>query len=188
MTRFYTVINWITINIKIFTKHAIDAKLGYIAFSNRPYSLNWNSHLPLLKEVTGDYIENLLVPEGLGVYKLIVEATKAAEELVHKWIPCSQIVKWYSDFWEVLPQNTSKSTEISHILNRMSAQWFDIIAFGDSKNDLCVFEKVAVSLAIGDCASLIIIATFRAPDFAHNGVEWAFQNIPLGEDDFELYN
>ena len=67
----------------------------------------------------------------------------------------------------------------------MSAKWSDIAAFGDSENDLCVFQKAAVSLAVGDCLALTKLATFHAPDFAHNGVEWAFQNIPLGGNDFE---
>lgn len=173
---------------KNFAKHALDIGVEYIAFSDRPFSPHRKLHLPLLKEVTGGIIETLPVSEGLGVYKLIVEATKTSEELVRKWIPSSQIVKWHPAFWEVLPQNTDKSMGISHILNYMSAQWSDIIAFGDSKNDLCVFQNAAVSITVGDCPSLTKFATFHVPDFAHNGMEWAFQNILLGENNCEPNN
>lgn len=169
-----------------FQKFAVVAKnidIEFVAFSNRPVFSNTKINMNIPKEVIGNFSDSAPILKEFGVYKLIVEPSNKAETLVRQLIPNSQINKWSSDFWEVVPQNVNKLTGIAHFLSYVSADWSNVIAFGDGENDFPVFQKAAVSIAVGEnCSSIKNIATFNVPNFANNGVEWAFENLRLLEE------
>ncbi len=86
-----------------------------------------------------------------------------------------------SYFYDIVKRGTSKGTGIEKFCDKMNIDLVDCIAIGDNKNDLSMFEKVGMSVAMGNATDYIKSkANFITETNDENGVA-NFLNMMIKE-------
>lgn len=86
------------------------------------------------------------------------------------------------DFYECVPAGHSKATAIEVILDHLKLKLADAIVFGDSLNDLPMFELVPNAVLMGKHdRELEPFASFRTKTVEDDGIAYAMQRLGLLE-------
>ena len=81
---------------------------------------------------------------------------------------------------EMVPKGHSKATGIDFVLNHYNIDDKDSYAFGDSNNDIHMFERVTNSIVMGNGnPELFENATFVTKDIDEDGIEHAMKHFNI---------
>lgn len=84
------------------------------------------------------------------------------------------------DFYECVPQGHSKATAIEWVLNHYGLSLEDAWVFGDSRNDLPMFEYAKHCVLMGKHdPELEAYATFQTKDVEEDGIAWAMEKLGI---------
>jgi len=84
------------------------------------------------------------------------------------------------DAWEVVPMGYSKGTGIDFLRSFLGCQKDDCYAFGDSRNDLTMFQHVGHSIAMGNATDDVkAVCSFVTDRPENDGIEKAMKHFEL---------
>lgn len=92
----------------------------------------------------------------------------------------SDMIKVQTDgfCFDIFSKDNDKSRGIEKILERENLTWKDAICFGDSTNDIGMFEKADIAVAMGSATNYVkSYATFSTTDVYNNGIYNAVKKI-----------
>ena len=76
----------------------------------------------------------------------------------------------------IFPPHTDKGTALTLVLEKLGLSWDNVMAIGDNFNDLPMFERAGLSVAMGNApAKVKEKAMVIAPSNDEEGVAWAVQ-------------
>jgi len=85
--------------------------------------------------------------------------------------PLLQGAHQYTDSFDVYPVATTKAAGISQVLQRRGIRWQDVVAFGDSANDLEMLAAAGRGYAMGNaCPEAKALTRYEAPPVWEDGV------------------
>lgn len=85
-----------------------------------------------------------------------------------------------SGFYECVPRGHSKATAIEVVLRRYGIALEDAYVFGDSGNDLAMFEYAPNCVLMGDHSEVLRpYATFETKTVEEDGIAWAMRELGL---------
>ncbi len=94
-------------------------------------------------------------------------------------MPYTSIRRW-PDGWELVPAGYSKGKGIDYLLEKLGARPEECYAFGDSSNDLTMFQHVGISIAMGNAPEEIkAICSYVADRPENHGIKKAMQHFGL---------
>lgn len=111
----------------------------------------------------------------------VIADEKSDREGFFKWLqPDIQVIDRGDDFYECVPAGHSKATAIEWVLSRYGMEKKDAYVFGDSSNDLPMFEYAdnAVLMEKHDDV-LEPYATFVTKTVEEDGIEYAMKELGL---------
>ncbi len=110
------------------------------------------------------------------------ERIKWLEERVREEFPEVGILKSFANFLEIVNKSVSKSKALDLLLNLYKLERKDLIAVGDSYNDIDMIEYAGIGIAMGDSPKeLKEVADFVAPSVSDRGVEYVLKKFVLEE-------
>ena len=84
------------------------------------------------------------------------------------------------DFYEMEPRGFSKATGMQFLMDYFGCGVEDVIAFGDSNNDIEMLKKAGTGIAMGNATDeLKSIASFVTDDINHDGIRNALIKLKL---------
>ena len=93
--------------------------------------------------------------------------------------PYSAINRW-TDAWELVPAGYSKGSGIDILREKLGAAREECYAFGDSRNDMTMFEHAGYSIAMGNATDDVKAACTYVTDRPENdGIEKAMKHYGL---------
>jgi len=106
---------------------------------------------------------------------------KSDREGFFQWLkPDIQVIDRGGDFYECVPAGHSKATAIEWVLNHYGIGKKDAYVFGDSSNDLPMFEYADNAVVMGKHdAVLEPYATFWTKTVEEDGIEYAMRELGL---------
>ena len=89
-----------------------------------------------------------------------------------------QGARQWQDHFDIYPVATTKAAGISGILQERSIKWKEVVAFGDSPNDLEMLAAAGRGYAMGNaCPEAKQLARFEAPPVWEDGVAQVLEEI-----------
>lgn len=80
----------------------------------------------------------------------------------------------------IYPKGTDKGTALDLVLGYLGIEWSDVVAIGDNVNDISMFERARVSVAMSNAIDKVKqAATVIAPRNDDEGVAWALQELDI---------
>ena len=81
---------------------------------------------------------------------------------------------------EMIPKGFSKAVGIAAVIKIQNIPWEDTIVFGDSNNDLSMFEYAAYKVAMGNSSKKILsLADYVTEDMFHYGIQNGLAHLGL---------
>ena len=94
-------------------------------------------------------------------------------------MPYTSINRW-PEGWELVPAGYSKGKGIDFLLEKLGARSEDCYAFGDSSNDLTMFQHVGVSSAMGNAPDEIkAVCSYVTERPENHGIKKAMRHFGL---------
>lgn len=91
-----------------------------------------------------------------------------------------QVIDRGNDFYECVPEGHSKASAIDMILKKYGLELKDAYVFGDSTNDLAMFEHVPNAVVMGDHSpELEPYTTFFTKSVEQDGIWYAMEKLGL---------
>ncbi len=110
--------------------------------------------------------------DGKGIEQIEKMAAEAG-------MPYSSINRW-TDGWELVPAGYSKGKGIDILREKLGANRAECYAFGDSRNDLTMFEHAGYSIAMGNATEDVKAACTYVTDRPENdGIKKAMKHYGL---------
>ena len=83
---------------------------------------------------------------------------------------------------EMVPRGYSKATGIASICRIFGIPWEDTVVFGDSNNDLSMFQYAAVKVAMGNATKeLRALADYVTDTMFEDGIQHGLKHLGLIE-------
>ena len=80
----------------------------------------------------------------------------------------------------MLPKGINKAVSIAAVCELFDIPWEDTVVFGDSNNDLSMFEYAATKVAMGNASPKIIeLADYVTNDMFHYGIRNGLEYLNL---------
>lgn len=103
---------------------------------------------------------------------------------------CRELQEWYEPIRhsqgmaggtiELIPRGCSKASGIEAMCRALGIEWKDTVVFGDSNNDLSMFQYAAVKVAMGNATDNIKkLADYVTGDMFHRGIENGLRTLGL---------
>ena len=81
---------------------------------------------------------------------------------------------------EFVPKGYNKAVGIAAVCRIFDIPWENTVVFGDSNNDLSMFEYAAVKVAMGNASKAIIdLADYVTEDMFHDGIKKGLEELRL---------
>ena len=108
---------------------------------------------------------------GQDVYQASIECLPGEEEgLARKLVGC-EVVRWCPTFVDIIPAGGGKGRGIRAVLDHLGCSRDGAVAFGDSENDLSMFEACGTCIAVGAAtADVKAAATYITDDIDDGGI------------------
>ena len=85
---------------------------------------------------------------------------------------------------EVMAQDANKGAILLELAERLHIRTDEILAIGDSENDVAMLQTAGVGVAMGNAKEHVReIADVVAPDNEHDGVAWTVERVLRGDFD-----
>ena len=85
---------------------------------------------------------------------------------------------------EVMAQDANKGAILLELAERLHIRTEEILAIGDSENDVAMLQTAGVGVAMGNAKEHVReIADVVAPDNEHDGVAWTVERVLRGDFD-----
>lgn len=97
----------------------------------------------------------------------------------------SDLINVKSDgfMFDIFPASVDKTTGIQMVLDKEGLTWQDVIAFGDSTNDIHMLEKAGIGVAMGSASDYVkSFANFATTSTYENGIANGFKKIWLDQE------
>lgn len=111
----------------------------------------------------------------------VIADEKSDREGFFRWLkPDIQVIDRGGDFYECVPAGHSKATAIEWVLNHYGIEKKDAYVFGDSSNDLPMFEYADNAVLMGKHDDVLEpYATFVTKTVEEDGIEYAMKELGL---------
>ncbi len=147
----------------------------------RNYSFNFKVSFYVRNDILRIMKEEDIHPAKLQIIDT-EERIKWLEERVREGFPEVGILKSFANFLEIVNKSVSKSKALDLLLNLYELEREDLIAVGDSYNDIDMIEYAGIGIAMGDSPKeLKEVADFVAPSVSERGVEYVLKKFVLEE-------
>ncbi len=145
----------------------------------RNYSANFKVSFYVRRDILNIMKQKNINPAKLQIIDT-VERIKELEKEILNDFPQIGILKSFANFLEIVNKNVSKSKALELILNRYKIKRENLIAVGDSYNDIDMIEYAGIGIAMGDAPDeLKNVADFVAPPISEKGVEYVIKKFVL---------
>ena len=130
-------------------------KTNFYSVAKQRYKwINYNGQIKDIKAIPHDQINKLCIPPGLNEH---VDTSAIGKSLNHN---ISDVSIQYSGNTknvavDILPKGVSKESAVAKYCEYMNLQAEEIIAIGDSANDIPLFNACGYSIAIGDASDKV---------------------------------
>lgn len=119
---------------------------------------------------------------GLHVNKLLISISDSTHiPFMRKKMEATAGIQTLSSgphYIEVLPTGTDKGLAVQQVCKVAGFQKEQVMAIGDSENDIGMFEAAGLRVAMGNAyPELKAKADIIAPDCTNDGVAWALENL-----------
>ena len=137
----------------------------------------WAEERGICRDITGDD------PEFRAVKMFCFSGAEGIAEMTKKTaeagMPYTAINRW-PEGWELVPAGYSKGKGIDILRKKLDADLKDCFAFGDSRNDLTMFEHAGCSIAMGNAPDDVKAVCTWVTDLPENdGIEKAMKHFSL---------
>ncbi len=143
-------------------------------FYDRWFGLPWRSVADLTAAIVQD-------PE-----KLLFTGDPAQCDLIHAQLNArfgadAQVLRTHDFFVEVTPLGTSKGQALAWIANRLGIAREEVIAVGDSENDVSMVQWAGLGVAMGNATPQVkAAARWQAPTVQEDGAAVVIERFILG--------
>ncbi len=108
------------------------------------------------------------------------ERIKKLEVEIRKNFPQVGILKSFANFLEVVNKNVSKARALELLMRKYGVERKDLIAVGDSYNDIDMIEYAGIGVAMGNAPDeLKEVADYIAPPVSEKGVEYVLRKFVM---------
>ena len=109
-----------------------------------------------------------------------VEAALSELENDYDFIHHEQGEGLAGDTIEMVPKGFNKAVGIAAVCRIYDIAWEDTVVFGDSNNDLAMFEYAATKVAMGNASPKILeLADYITADLFHYGIQKGLEHLGL---------
>lgn len=113
----------------------------------------------------------------MGVFMMGNEAVIEASSPL---APQGHYAKAYTDAYDVYSIHAGKIKGIEYVLDRLNADWSNVIAFGDAANDLQMLEHAAIGVAMGNAPqSVKDKSDFTTKHILEDGIQHALKELQI---------
>jgi Cof subfamily protein (haloacid dehalogenase superfamily) len=129
-------------------------------------------------------VDDLLGSEPVKAYKITLVGSDARLSILHKrltrYTEKLHITTAHATYLEVTSVGVNKGTAIQRLANYLDIPLTEVLAIGDSCNDVSMFEVVGTAIAMGNANSAVTAkAHATAPSHENGGFSWAIQEYIL---------
>ena len=159
----------------------------YMYYDKEEYNDSINWYASLITKTIGDKWRPIRGNEhNMHINKIsakIVNCSdpkRACKELAAYYDPISHVGEGFGDTIEFIPKGFSKAVGIAAVCRIQEIPYEDTIVFGDSNNDLSMFEYAKTKVAMGNASTGIIkLADHVTNDMFHYGIRNGLQYLGL---------
>ena len=159
----------------------------YMYYDKEEYNDSINWYASLITKTIGDKWRPIRGNEhNMYINKIsakIVNGSdpkRACKELAAYYDPISHVGEGFGDTIEFIPKGFSKAVGIAAVCRIQEIPYEDTIVFGDSNNDLSMFEYAKTKVAMGNASPGIIkLADHVTNDMFHYGIRNGLQYLGL---------
>ena len=153
-----------------------------ISLPKEPFRIPWAEEMRESLVKAGVVIPGGWEDDGYVFDKFCVMADeKSDREGFFRWLqPDIQVIDRGGDFYECVPAGHSKATAIEWVLNHYGIEKKDAYVFGDSSNDLPMFEYADNAVLMGKHDDVLEpYAAFVTKTVEEDGIEYAMKELGL---------
>ncbi len=142
------------------------------------YYRNFKSHLN--DKNVQQFIDSHKILKVLIYFEDVDKAAKITKELQEKFQDFAYIVRGSETAVEFSVKNTSKATGVQEVLKRLHLSANDLVAIGDSENDIEVLKMANLGIAMGNALKIVKEASdVVTKDNDNHGIEHAIKTFVL---------
>ena len=109
--------------------------------------------------------------QGAPIYQFIGYMNLEETEKIASKIPNCKITRWYDEGIDIISKDGGKANGIQKILEFYGMTREEIIAFGDSDNDMDMLEFAGIGVAMGNAEeSVKAVADYITTDIDEDGI------------------
>lgn len=125
-------------------------------------------------EFIPNFAEENDIYQGLGFY------TEEFDSIFEKKFQEFRFVRWHENFVDIIPKYGSKAIAIELVSQKLGIAKKDIIAFGDSNNDIEMLEMSGIGVAMGNANNSVKeVADFITKSNDDDGIVYALEKLNL---------
>lgn len=118
--------------------------------------------------------------EGAPIYQFIGYMNCEETEKIAPKIPNCKITRWYNEGIDIISKDGGKANGIQKVLEFYGMTKEEIIAFGDSDNDMDMLEFAGIGVAMGNAEeSVKAVADYVTTDIDEDGIWNACKHFEL---------
>lgn len=159
-----------------------DKNIDYAFVNNNEIAVSRTSSL--IKDTLAHIFPNYLVDKEYfhraKVYQMLIFADPNQERTIEDEIQQNgfKLVRWHESALDMLRFEGSKARGIAHAVGKLGIEMKDVMAFGDSFNDLEMLSTVGFGVAMGNGeAEAKAVAKFVCPSVDEDGVLRGLQEL-----------
>lgn len=118
--------------------------------------------------------------QGAPIYQFIGYMNLEETEKIASKIPNCKITRWYDEGIDIISKDGGKANGIQKILEFYGMTREEVIAFGDSDNDMDMLEFAGIGVAMGNAEeSVKAVADYITTDIDEDGIWNACRHLEL---------
>lgn len=118
--------------------------------------------------------------EGAPIYQFIGYMNREETEKIAPKIPNCKITRWYNEGIDIISKDGGKANGIQKVLEFYGMTKEEIIAFGDSDNDMDMLEFAEIGVAMGNAeVEVKAVADYVTTDIDEDGIWNACKHFEL---------
>ena len=115
-----------------------------------------------------------------SIYQSSIECLPDEEEALIAQLPDCEIARWNPAFVDIIPVGGGKGSGARALLDCLGLSCDEAVAFGDSENDIAMFEACGTSVAVGGASEAAkAAATYVTDDIDDGGIYRACVRLGL---------